>query len=747
MGQLSVAEAASALGTSPQTVRTLLRTGELRGQKRLWGSRSVWEVSQEGVDEFLATYGRLDGRRRVRVPPEVLASPPGTIEPIDTFLEAGEPARRPFVLRPRGRATVVVLLLGVPLLIAYAVARILPNALWFDELGQLDVFRRVVSAKAEFHLLVLVAVALVMGTNLALALRGTRVLRSAAGVLAIVAVALVTGNLFASTADAHWQSYLLWRHRQAFGVVDPMHGKDVGFFVFSLPFHLQVSVLLLWLLAVTAVAVVLVSRVRGTLHFRPLRASSGVKLHLAVLAAGFLLVVAWRLRLERYLLELGQPSTDDSHSFAGAGYVDVNVRAPELTALSILALVLAAACLAVPLVARTRYARLVGVRAGIVLVIAVGVAGGLAPALVQRYVVDPNPLLSEQPYLARSIAATRVGLGLDEIGVEAYSPADAFRAADFPEARTRLSRVATWDNWVLGARMRQLVTEPPYFRPEDPTLDVVTTGGRPSLTVVSARELDLSEVGGSGTWVNDRLAYTHGLGLIRFSGTDTGANRQPRLLDGGLGVREPRLYFGDLPQDDDITAEEKLRILTANADEGLANSTWVLANTRRPEVDIPASGDAPEAPYHYDGDGGIALSSWARRAVFALALGSKELLLSDDIDARVTAPAPPRRARAARHARPVHPVGLRSGAAHRARAGRLRGGRLHHERLLPVRRARRSRGRRGQLRAGLGDRHRRRVHGGGRALPDRRDGPTGPGLAGDLPDHVPAGLGDAVGAA
>ena len=135
--------------------------------------------------------------------------------------------------------------MGVPLLVAYAVARVVPNALWFDELGQVDVFRRAVSAKAGFHLQVLGAVAIVIGPNLGLALRGTRILRRPAGVLAVVAAALVTGNLFASAADDEWESHLLWQHRQAFGIVDPMSGKDVGFFVFSLPFYLHVSELLL----------------------------------------------------------------------------------------------------------------------------------------------------------------------------------------------------------------------------------------------------------------------------------------------------------------------------------------------------------------------------------------------------------------------------------------------------------------------------------------------------------------------
>src|SRR5262245_46657603 len=77
---LTVAETAAALGTSPQTVRALLRTGELRGQKRAWGSRYVWEISQEAVDEFLDEYGRLDGRRRPRpAPPTVVetAAVPG----------------------------------------------------------------------------------------------------------------------------------------------------------------------------------------------------------------------------------------------------------------------------------------------------------------------------------------------------------------------------------------------------------------------------------------------------------------------------------------------------------------------------------------------------------------------------------------------------------------------------------------------------------------------------------------------
>jgi excisionase family DNA binding protein len=655
---LTVNEAAEALGTSPQTVRALLRKGELPGRKQPWGSRYVWVLSRQGVDEFLAEYGRLDGRRRQRSHPapieetvetvrsDLAEAPPVTAPQAppssggvpSLFVTAAESSvQRPFVLRPRGRATVVVVVLGVPLLVSYVVARILPGALWFEELGQTDVFVGVVAARAQLYLLVAGIVVLFVGFNLAIAVRRSEIAGTRAGVLGIAAVALVTGSMFGSAAEGHWQTFLLWRHRQSFGVVDPVHGKDVGFFVFSLPFELMVSGLLLWLVAVAACYVGLVYRARGALGFRPPRASFDAQVHLASLAAVFLLVVAWRFRLQQYTLELGQSSPDDSASFSGAGYVDVHIRLPGLQALTIFAVVLALLCFAAPFVARTGSARRAALFVGLpgaLLVVGAILVGTLIPALVQRFVVDPNPLLSEQPFLERSIAASRTGLALDTIDVEQYSPTGGFSASDFSPVSERVANVAIWDPWLVEARMRELVTETPYYSPEEPTLDAARVDGRRQLTVVSAREFDPRPVGGQAqTWANDRLAYTHGLGVIRFSGTDIEADRGPHLLDAGLGVREPRIYFGNLPQvrvaaDAD---EEEPKIFTPTTDAPAAESPWVLVDTRRPEVDIPAADGAPRASYHYDGTGGIELSNWVRRTAFAIALGSKELLLSDDI--------------------------------------------------------------------------------------------------------------------
>src|SRR4051794_25480890 len=188
---LTVAEAADALGTSPQTVRRLLRDGELRGRRQPWGSRFVWVPSRNGIGEFLSEQGRLDGRRRVpRAVPE-------------------SAVRRPWFLRPRGRATVAVVVLGLPLLLVYAAAQILPGALWFRELGQLEVFGRIAAAQAELWLLVACTAGPFVALNLFVALSRAGAARTRSATLAVVSASLVGATSIASSAAHHWQTFLL----------------------------------------------------------------------------------------------------------------------------------------------------------------------------------------------------------------------------------------------------------------------------------------------------------------------------------------------------------------------------------------------------------------------------------------------------------------------------------------------------------------------------------------------------------
>ena len=653
-----MAETAEVLGTSPQTVRTLLRKGELRGHKRAWGAREIWVVDEDSVVAFLEEFGRLDGGRRrpaATPPPQVQTStapPPAPGAGAEESPELGwehlsEPVEvpagraRPLLLRPRVRATAALVVLGIPVLVTYVTARVVPTSLWYAELGQQEMFRSLVAQRLGIHLVVLAVASVFIGTNLAAAFVGSAAPRSVGRSFATSTVTLVVANLFAVRAEDHWQLVALWRHRRPVGFADPVHGQDVSFFLFALPLLLEIVHLLMWLVAVSAFLSVIVRVATGTVSLRPLRAATAAKGHLGVLAGLFLLVASWRLHLEKYLLELSQPAPG-GRTFAGASYVDLTVRYPVLDVLVLAAAALGLLLLASPLLdlgVRPRVRPFLGAAAGVAAVLTL-LAATVLPAVVQRYVVDPNPLLSEQQHLAASLEATRAALGLDAIQTEAYAPDPSPDAADYTATRRRLDRVATWDTYILGARMRELVTDPPHFRPDEPTLDVRRVDGEPQLTVVGARELDPSSEGlPADSWENDRLAYTHGLGLVRMSASAVDDRRQPLVLDPGSRMREPRIYFGTLLPDEEPPGEgpghggggEALSLLTPVLDPRIADPGWVLADTRRPEVDFPPTSPRADDLYHYEGTGGIVLSDWKRKLVFALALGSKELLLSDDL--------------------------------------------------------------------------------------------------------------------
>jgi uncharacterized membrane protein (UPF0182 family) len=299
--------------------------------------------------------------------------------------------------------------------------QVLPNALWFQEIGQADVFARAAAARTALYLLVGGIAGIFFAANLLIASGNSALAKSRVGRVVLIAVSLVCANLFGSAAAVHWQTFLLWLYGQPFGVVDPTHGKDVGFFVFSLPFERMVSGLLLWLIALTGGCVLLVYRLVGDIGFRPTQVSERSSRHIAALGFVLLLAVAWKIRLAQFAVELNQPTAHHDRTFAGANYVDDHVRLPILATLTILTVLAALTCLAAPSLARRRWtprsARLIGVMAA-VFIVAFALAATWIPSVVQKLVVDPHPLLAEQPYLERSIAATRAGLGLDPTAVE-----------------------------------------------------------------------------------------------------------------------------------------------------------------------------------------------------------------------------------------------------------------------------------------------------------------------------------------
>jgi uncharacterized protein len=522
---------------------------------------------------------------------------------------------------PRSRSLLLLIVVGFVVGALLLAARLYTDLLWYKEIDQVDVYWTTLRWKvmtaatvglgtAFFVLLNLRAVERAMsrvpapddGSLAAQLWRNRRLLKPAA------AVACGWLALEARSAGT-WQLLLVWTHRTDFGVKDPLFHRDAGFFVFSMPLYLQVARWLLETIVLAGGASLAAYAAAGA--FRKGRrcvALRAARRHVLVFAAMLLVVLAWRFRLEQFALALPHDPVAP-----GATYTDVTVRLPALRVLTIVALTGAAVCLyasvrRVPIVAAVALA--------LVTVLMFGVQSDL-PSLVQRFTVQPQALSRERPHVANGIAFTRRAYGLDRVEVRPLPSGSALSGADISRARRTVGNLPLWDEDVLRPTMNELQSIGRYYGFPSVTVDRYTIDGKPQVMTVGARQLSLRRLGAEDrSWATDRFAYTHGYGVVAVHGSDADSGRYPRFAQQGfrarrnpLLVRQPRVFFGE---------------------QRAANPPYVVLNTSRAEVDEPRSGDRTPA-YHYDGDGGIAISDPLRRLAFAARFKDLDLLLSETV--------------------------------------------------------------------------------------------------------------------
>jgi hypothetical protein len=334
-------------------------------------------------------------------------------------------------------------------------------------------------------------------------------------------------------------------------------------------------------------------------------------MHLAILGALALAVLAFRVDLLTYSIEVTHVASPGVPVLPGADYTDVRIRVPALHLIALLMLLCAVAVVISAGLAAKGDGRAGGrVAAWPVLATAclVPVSLLVVPWVVQEFVVDPQPVTQESPQLEAAIGATRQAFSLTDVDVvQAASPKPIPLSA--LAASGPVADVQVWDSSILAQWMSQLESGTPYFRVATPTLQVGQVDGAEGPVVFAERELDPHWIpGGASEWADSDMVFTHGLGSFSVSAADIGPDGEPRLLNAGT-QRQLQIYFGRQP---------------AGA------ASWAVVNTRRSEADGLDAAGQPQ-PDHYQGNGGIALSSWARRAAFAIRLANPALLLSTDI--------------------------------------------------------------------------------------------------------------------
>jgi uncharacterized protein len=534
------------------------------------------------------------------------------------------------------RQVILLAALGIAivfLFVAPAIAHRLTDWLWYREIGFERVFFTRLVAQWTLGIIASIVGFIVLYANARIALSGWEVSPESKSLRLVTAIKYPTmmppmiprlvsllaipGTAFLAIISslavaAEWQTLLRFVYRTPFGHTDPVFGRDVGYYVFTLPVISLLAGTAFSLLFVSLVAVALpIHAIRG--HFERIGQNLVIRQpaqrHFAILAALFLVVEAARL----HFVAVPSLLLNDHTVLAGANYTDLHARLPLLRLLSV-----AAILGAVLILVGARQGRLTQASIRVVTVYAVlWVAAMLIPVAYQRLVVQPNELVRESPQIINHIAATRKAWGLDSIARRDLSSDTELTPAIIAANRPTIDNVRLWDREPLLQTFGQIQSIRTYYDFVAVDDDRYRIDGELRQVMLSARELNTASLPTRG-FINEHLTYTHGMGLTLGPANQVTPEGLPVLFIKDLPptstipitITRPQIYFGELSND------------------------FVLAPTRQREFDYPA-GEGDAASYStYDGKAGVPIGSFARRLIFALRFGSVNILLSRDLTDR-----------------------------------------------------------------------------------------------------------------
>ncbi|MGH9138945.1 MAG: UPF0182 family protein [Acidimicrobiales bacterium] len=539
--------------------------------------------------------------------------------------EMPRPGRRRARSGRRGRAVLITaaVLLFVLITSLRGIAGFYTDYLWFDSLGQSGVFTDVLGAKITLVVLftatffILLFVNLLIADRVAPAFRplgpeeelveryrqivGTRTGLVRVGVSALFAIIAGAG------ASSQWNQWLLFRHGGDFGIEDPLFNRDVGFYVFTLPL---LDYIVGWLFA----ALVIVLIVTGVAHYLnggirlqapgPDRVTPAVRVHLSVLLGVLAIVKAVGYYLDRFELTVSTRGTVD-----GATYTDVNAQLPALGLLILIAL---GSCALFLLNIRRKGWVLPVIGVGLWAFVAV-VAGAIVPAAVQRFRVEPSESSRERQYIERNMDATLGAMGLGGVEIVPFAGDETLVDADLAANSDVFRNIRLWDPTILQQTYQQLQALRPFYQITDVDVDRYEIDGELTQVMISTRELDTAGVP-QPSWEARTLTFTHGYGVVLSPANAKDPNDRPDFAvsdvplrdTAGIGVDRPGVYIG----------------------EGL--SGYVIVNTNRQEIDFQDE-DGRTQFESYDGEDGVGVGSFFRRAAFALRFGDLNPLVSGNL--------------------------------------------------------------------------------------------------------------------
>ena len=504
------------------------------------------------------------------------------------------------------------------------------DALWFQSLGYATVFWTRLNLQAMIFGVFAVVTFLTIG-GVFLAIRparfneilGGRILINGQWVqlpiepilkLLALALALVSAFVAGASMMGSWTTLaLFWHAPHDVGTLDPIFGKPVGFYLFTLPAWQLIAG---WLLALTVMACLIAagfllatSRARSLIERGFGAAQNRLWRGLGLSLSAWLAVLALREYLSRYELLF-----QDHTIFAGVTFTDAHVNLTGMLVICaalILGAVIAAGC-------AVRAPRPRWLLASVAPAVVCYLLVDLIAAYVSNFIVKPNQLVRERPFIEHNIEMTRRAYALDRIEPHAFPADTSVEALDAANNQATLENIRLWDSQALQDTLRQIQEIRTYYDFPDIDIDRYMVAGSVRQMMLATRELNVEKLPESSrNWINEKLIYTHGYGVTMNPVNGFTPEGLPTLIlsnmpiqstIAGLTVKRPEIYFGEL------------------------TNTDVYVNTRQKEFNYP-QGDANNLS-SYEGNGGIRLGGLLRRALIALDRGDlTKLPFSDDVTA------------------------------------------------------------------------------------------------------------------
>lgn len=541
------------------------------------------------------------------------------------------------------RAKIILAVLGV-LLVLFVVIGALTGVyvdfLWFEETGYTNVFWTEIQTRALLFALAGLATGAIVALNVYLAYRFKPSFRPMSleqqnleryrrGVeprrkLVVIAVGVILALFAGFTAQSSWQTWLMWRNGQSFGVTDPEFGKDVAFFAFDYPFYRFVLGLAFAIVLLSLVAAAATHYLFGGIRLQTpgQKLSVAARVHLSVLLGVFVALKAVGYLLDRY----GLVYSDRGGVFTGASYTDVNALLPAKTILMFVAVICAIAFFANILVKNFALPAI----ALVLLSLSSLVIGVAYPAIVQQFFVNPSANEREAPYIERAIAATRDAYGIADVEYVDYSqdPATAATPEELRNDSETIPNARLLDPNVVSATFtaRQQIRNV-YGFPESLDIDRYTIDGVTQDYVVAVRELNTAALTGNQTnWINQHTVFTHGNGFV--------AAPANQVVSGDAEGGEPNFTSADLPVQGNIPIDQS-RIYYGELFGDVYSVVGAPEGSDPREFDRPVGGGSSDEGVNntYDGEGGVSVGSFFRQLVFAIEYRERNFLLSDALNA------------------------------------------------------------------------------------------------------------------